>query len=78
MFASAHDGWAFSTAQIAALYAGKLGIKADRLAGVMWGDWAYDAKTKRVAKMKRSQLQKQRPLFVQVKTFNTGAVVPLT
>ena len=76
VFASAHDGWAFTTAQIAAIYAEKLGIRADRLAGVMWGDWALDPKTKRVAKIKRSQLQKLRPLFVQVTTFNTCAVFP--
>ena len=75
MFASAHDGWAFTTAQIAAMYAEKLGIRADRLAGVLWGDWAYDPKTKRVARIKRSQLQKQRPLFVQVTPFDTRAVL---
>lgn len=70
VFASAHDGWAFSTEQFAGMYAAKMGIKQTRLAKIMWGDWAYDAKNKRAVKIKRSQMHKQKPLFVQAGSFS--------
>lgn len=64
VFASAADGWAFSTQQFAGMYASRMGIKQDKLASIMWGDWAYDAKSKRAVKLKRAS--KLKPLFVQV------------
>ena len=65
VFASAYDGWAFTTEQFAEMYATKMGMKQAKLASIMWGDWAYDPKNRRAVKIKRSQLQKQKPLFVQ-------------
>lgn len=66
-FASAHDGWAFRVDQFAAMHAPKMGIKPEKLAGIMWGEWAYDAKNKRAVKIKRSNAGKHTPLFVQVR-----------
>lgn len=69
-FASAHDGWAFRVDQFAKMHAPKMGIKPEKLASIMWGDWAYDAKTKRAVKIKRSNAGKHTPLFVQVQSFS--------
>lgn len=63
-FASAHDGWAFQIRQFANLYAEKMGVKAEKLEPIMWGDWTYDSKSKRAVKLKKGS--KAKPLFVQV------------
>ena len=65
-FASAHDGWAFRTSQFAPLCASKLGVNPDKLAGILWGDWAYDSKTKRAVNLRHKKDSKLKPLFVQV------------
>ena len=63
-FASAHDGWAFRISKFAEHYAPRMGVKAEKLNNVLWGDWALDSKTKRVTKLKKGS--KAKPLFVQV------------
>ena len=67
-FASAHDGWAFRISQLAKQYADKLGCNASGLEQALWGDYAFQAKTKRIIKIKPDQTHKHKPLFVQVKS----------
>ena len=62
-FASAHDGWAFCTHQFAELYAAKLGCKASVLEKALWGEYAYQPKTKRIVKIKSSR-SGLKPMFV--------------
>ena len=50
MFASALDGFGFSIKTFANIYANKLGIKPDVLKKTLWGDYYYNAKTKRIMK----------------------------
>ncbi|KAL3204819.1 hypothetical protein MRX96_041200 [Rhipicephalus microplus] len=50
VFASAVDGWGFSTSQFAQLYAEKLGMKKQVLEKTLWGDYYLNAKTKRILK----------------------------
>ena len=71
-FASAYDGWAFRPYQLAQLHAAKMGLKPEKLVIILWGDWSYDAKTKRAVKIKGQHSSKQVPLFIQVK------ITPLT
>lgn len=59
------DGWGFKLDQFAKLYAAKLGCNAKALTQALWGDFAFNAKTKRIVKIKPEQQQK--PLFVQVR-----------
>ncbi len=68
-FASAHDGWAFRISQLAKQYADKLGCNASGLEQALWGDYAFQAKTKRIIKIKPDQTRKHKPLFVQVRNF---------
>ncbi|KAA6422007.1 MAG: Ribosomal S5 Elongation factor G III V family [Trebouxia sp. A1-2] len=65
-FASAHDGWAFRITQLAKQYADKLGCNAAGLEQALWGDFAFQAKTKRIIKIKPDQTHKHKPLFVQL------------
>lgn len=65
-FASAHDGWAFKIEQLAKQYADKLGCKAGGLQQALWGEYAFQAKTKRIIRIKADQAHKLKPLFVQV------------
>ena len=64
-FASAHDGWAFRTGQMAQQYAYKLGCNASSLEQAFWGDFAFQPKTKRIIRIKPDQAHKYKPLFVQ-------------
>ncbi|CAG0912574.1 unnamed protein product [Notodromas monacha] len=64
LFCSAIDGWGFSVRQFASLISKKLGIKQEVLAKTLWGDFFFDAKTKRV--MRGAQSKAKKPLFVQL------------
>ena len=66
-FASAADGWAFHVGQFAALYAAKMGANPRALARAMWGDFAYQAKSKRIVRIRPEQHGKAKPLFVQAR-----------
>ncbi|KAK9830922.1 hypothetical protein WJX81_005694 [Elliptochloris bilobata] len=65
-FASAADGWAFRVGQFAALYAAKMGANPKALARTMWGDYAYQAKARRIVRIRPEQQGKAKPLFVQL------------
>lgn len=65
IFASAIDGWGFNVSQFAAIYERKLGIKREKLEKVLWGDFYFDAKTKKVVGPKHKS-KNARPLFVQL------------
>uniref|UniRef100_A0A023F2G3 Ribosome assembly protein 1 n=1 Tax=Triatoma infestans TaxID=30076 RepID=A0A023F2G3_TRIIF len=64
IFASAIDGWGFSVNDFATLYSKKLGLNEDNLKRTLWGDFYYNAKTKRI--MKGAQEKAKKPLFVQL------------
>ncbi|XP_073977955.1 elongation factor-like GTPase 1 isoform X2 [Rhodnius prolixus] len=64
IFASAIDGWGFSVHDFARLYSKKLGLNEDNLRRTLWGDFYYNAKTKRI--MKGAQEKAKKPLFVQL------------
>lgn len=76
IFASAVDGWAFRLDQFAHLHSVRLGIQADRLRRVLWGDFYLDPKSKRVVSRKYlAQTKKSlKPLFVQFVLENIWAV----
>ncbi|KAL6770647.1 EFG13 [Auxenochlorella protothecoides x Auxenochlorella symbiontica] len=63
VFGSAGDGWAFGLADFAGLYAAKLGCKALALERALWGDYAFQPKTKRILPIRPGSGGK--PLFVQ-------------
>lgn len=65
-FASAHDGWGFRVHQFAEMYAARMGCKAEALCRAMWGDYAYQPKTKRIVRIKADARGKLKPLFVQL------------
>ncbi|XP_037563174.1 elongation factor-like GTPase 1 isoform X2 [Dermacentor silvarum] len=64
VFASAFDGWGFSTSQFAQLYAEKLGVKKQVLEKTLWGDYYLNAKAKRI--LKGAQAKCKKPLFAQL------------
>lgn len=64
VFASACDGWGFSTSQFARLYAEKLGMKKQVLEKTLWGDFYLNTKAKRI--LKGAQAKCKKPLFAQL------------
>ncbi|CAF4826308.1 unnamed protein product [Pieris macdunnoughi] len=64
VFASAIDGWGFTTHTFAKLFSDKLGVKEELLKKVLWGDYYLNSKTKRF--MKGAQEKAKKPLFVQL------------
>uniref|UniRef100_A0A1E1XEZ5 Ribosome assembly protein 1 n=1 Tax=Amblyomma aureolatum TaxID=187763 RepID=A0A1E1XEZ5_9ACAR len=64
VFASACDGWGFSTSQFAHLYAEKLGMKKRVLEKTLWGDFYLNTKAKRI--LKGAQAKCKKPLFAQL------------
>ena len=47
-------------------HAVKMGCKAAALQKAMWGEYAYQAKTKRIVRIKGDQQGRAKPLFVQL------------
>ncbi|KAJ4304269.1 Cytoplasmic GTPase/eEF2-like protein (ribosomal biogenesis) [Collariella sp. IMI 366227] len=66
IFGSAIDGWAFTVRQFAGLYEKKLGIKRSVLEKVLWGNFYFDPKTKKVLGPKHLKGRPLKPLFVQL------------
>lgn len=66
IFASALDGWGFNIAQFSVIYEKKLGVPRERLQKVLWGDFYFDPKTKRVLKAKglKGKNKRLNPMFV--------------
>ena len=52
--------------QFAELYAVKLGCKAATLQRALWGEYAYQPKSKRIVRIRGEQQGRLRPLFVQL------------
>ncbi|KAK9462181.1 P-loop containing nucleoside triphosphate hydrolase protein [Lipomyces oligophaga] len=65
IFASAIDGWGFTVQQFAVLYEKKLGMNRSVLEKVLWGDYYYDAKNKKVLTNKSLKGRNLKPIFVQ-------------
>jgi ribosome assembly protein 1 len=63
VFASAMDGWAFRTNQLANLYAQKLGMNELVLGKYLWGKYYLDPKTKKIIGVKGLNGRNLRPLF---------------
>lgn len=70
IFASAIDGWGFTVSQFAAIYERKLGMKRENLEKVLWGNFFFDPKSKRVISGSSSAAKAlkgtPKPLFVQL------------
>ena len=64
-FACALEGWAFRLNDFAEMYAKKLGFNPGSLLKALWGPYTYNAKTKKVTKIKTSEDHKK-PMFVQL------------
>jgi ribosome assembly protein 1 len=78
IFSSAIDGWAFTIKQFATLYERKLGIKRASLEKVLWGEFYFDPKTKRVLGSKHLKGRNLKPMFVQFVLENIWAVYQAT
>ena len=80
IFCSAVHGWALRLDFFAQLHASRLGIQASKLQRVLWGDFYYDPKAKRVVSRKRLPPGKTnlKPLFVQLVLENLWAVYNCT
>ncbi|GAC96985.1 hypothetical protein PHSY_004569 [Pseudozyma hubeiensis SY62] len=76
IFASAMDNWAFRLERFAMLYAKKMGIQESKLRKVLWGDFYFDPKTKRVLSQKQKEKEKRplKPMFVQFVLENIWSV----
>lgn len=66
IFGSAIDGWAFTVRQFAGLYEKKLGIKRSVLEKVLWGNFYFDPKTKKVLGPQHLKGRALKPIFVQL------------
>lgn len=77
IFASAIDGWGFNVSQFAVIYERKLGMKREKLEKVLWGDFYFDPKTKKVVGPKHKG-KNARPLFVQLVLETVWAVYDST
>lgn len=77
IFSSAIDGWGFNISQFAAIYERKLGIKREKLEKVLWGEFYFDSKTKKVVGPKHKS-KNAKPLFVQLVLENIWAIYDST
>lgn len=64
IFASAVDGWGFNIGQIAKFYEKKLGMNRNKLNQVLWGDFYFDSKNKKILTKKGLKGKVMKPLFV--------------
>lgn len=64
IFASAYDGWGFNIGQIAKFYETKLGMNRDILNKVLWGEYYFDAKNKKILTKKNLKGRNIKPMFV--------------
>lgn len=58
------------------MHAAKMGLKPEKLVTILWGDWGYDAKSRRAVKIKKGQTGKHIPLFIQVIS-NLASALPI-
>ncbi|KAK9388685.1 P-loop containing nucleoside triphosphate hydrolase protein [Lipomyces mesembrius] len=78
IFASAIDGWGFTVQQFAVIYEKKLGMNRAALQKVLWGDYFFDPKTKKVLTSKTLKGRNLKPFFVQFVLENIWAVYECT
>ncbi|KAK9319596.1 P-loop containing nucleoside triphosphate hydrolase protein [Lipomyces orientalis] len=78
IFASAIDGWGFTVQQFAVIYEKKLGMNRAALEKVLWGDYYFDPKTKKVLNSKTLKGRNLKPIFVQFVLENIWAVYDCT
>lgn len=84
VFGSAIDGWGFNISQFASIYERKLGVNREKLEKVLWGDYFFDGKTKKVVpgkvlrKAGANSTKLSRPLFVQLVLENIWAIYGCT
>ncbi|KAM7312442.1 elongation factor-like GTPase 1 [Ixodes scapularis] len=64
VFASAYDGWGFSTSNFAELYSKKLGVKREVLEKTLWGDFYLNVKARRI--LRGAQAKCKKTLFSQL------------
>lgn len=76
IFASAIDNWAFRPDRFSHLYARKLGIEEAKFRKVLWGDFYFDPKSKRILthKQKEKEGRNLKPVFVQFVLENIWSV----
>lgn len=76
IFASAIDNWAFRIDRFSHLYSKKLGIQERKFRKVLWGDFYFDPKAKRILghKQKERDGRVLKPVFVQFVLENIWAV----
>jgi ribosome assembly protein 1 len=76
IFASAIDNWAFRIDRFSQLYSKKLGIQEKKFRKVLWGDFYFDPKSKRIIghKQKEKDGKVLKPVFVQFVLENIWAV----
>mmetsp|Transcript_42503 Transcript_42503/g.114256 ORF Transcript_42503/g.114256 Transcript_42503/m.114256 type:complete len:446 (+) Transcript_42503:57-1394(+) len=63
-FGSASHCWAFRLDTFASMIAGKMGAKTESLKRVLWGEWAFNKKTRR-AQRRQAGDTKTKPMFVE-------------
>ncbi|KAK9481026.1 P-loop containing nucleoside triphosphate hydrolase protein [Lipomyces japonicus] len=78
IFASAIDGWGFTVQQFAIIYEKKLKMNRAVLEKVLWGDFFFDSKAKKVITGKSLKGRNLKPLFVQFVLENIWAVYDCT
>jgi ribosome assembly protein 1 len=76
IFASAIDNWAFRIDRFSHLYSKKLGIQERKFRKVLWGDFYFDPKSKRIIghKQKERDGKVLKPVFVQFVLENIWSV----
>jgi ribosome assembly protein 1 len=70
VFTSALHGWGFRLDDFAKIFATRMGVNSKLLGRVLWGDYFFDNKTKKVIGRRRLQGRNLKPLFVSL--FNLG------
>ncbi|UZJ51728.1 hypothetical protein CBS101457_001048 [Exobasidium rhododendri] len=76
IFASAIDNWAFRLDRFSHLYSKKLGIQERKFRKVLWGDFYFDPKAKRIIGQKQKEKDGRvlKPVFVQFVLENIWSV----
>lgn len=76
IFASAIDNWAFRLDRFSHLYSKKMGIQEKKFRKVLWGDFYFDPRSKRIIghKQKEKEGRPLKPVFVQFVLENIWAV----
>lgn len=74
IFASAIDGWSFRIKDFASILSQKMGFNENNLRKVLWGDFYFDPKAKKVITSKQLKGRSLKPMAVQFILENLWAV----